>query len=50
MSSPSTAEFLGTFRKELTDYGIQDPLLDDLVRLAASNLLDSDGLVVKTHE
>ena len=43
----TTAEGLGRFRKELRDQGITDSLADDLVRQAATALLE-DGLVVKS--
>lgn len=42
----TTAEGLGRFHKELTDQGITDALADDLVRQAATVILE-DGLTVK---
>lgn len=47
MDDYTTARYLGGYRKELLEQGIPDEVADALVRDAAHNLVDNDGLRVK---
>lgn len=45
--TPTTADYLGRYRKELLEQGIPAEVADALVRDAAHDLVGSDGLRVK---